>query len=280
VSEGQPLVSIVTPVYNGSRYLEDLIRSVLAQDYPNIEHVIIDDGSTDGGETISILKRYPHLRWWSRPNKGQCRTVNEGFSAAQGSILTAINADDMYAGPSAIGSAVRHLISCPRHAGVFGYTIYMDETGKPLPVHPPRRLPWWALSSYLFVVQCSLLFRADILKNGQMFPDPSLRYRWDRDWILRMVHAGFRFAYLDQPIGAFRYHASQVTQSTPRAALTAEDLLIDQRFSVSPVAKRVVHTYVDAHHRLHMAAWHLRVGGVRNLIREVATWNERRRSRP
>ena len=84
VKDELPLVSIVTPVYNGSLYLEEFIRSVLAQDYPRIEHIVIDDGSTDGGATVEILKRFPHLRWWSRENKGQYPTMNEGFAAADG----------------------------------------------------------------------------------------------------------------------------------------------------------------------------------------------------
>jgi glycosyltransferase involved in cell wall biosynthesis len=82
-----PLISIITPVYNGREYLEELIQSVLNQSYPKIEHLIIDDGSEDGGATLSILKRYPHLRWWSRENKGQYSTMNEGLLEAKGEII-------------------------------------------------------------------------------------------------------------------------------------------------------------------------------------------------
>ena len=74
-----PLITIITPVYNGAEYLDELIQSVLRQDYPNIEHLIIDDGSQDGGATVSVLQKYPHLRWWSRENKGQYATMNEGL---------------------------------------------------------------------------------------------------------------------------------------------------------------------------------------------------------
>ena len=65
------LVSIITPTCNGAEYLEELIQSVTRQVYPNIEHLVIDDGSQYGGATVAILNRYPHLRWWSRENKGQ-----------------------------------------------------------------------------------------------------------------------------------------------------------------------------------------------------------------
>src|SRR5215207_4022064 len=93
------LVSIITAVRNGAPYLESLIESVLAQDYTNFEHIIIDDGSDDNDATVSILKRYPHIRWWSCENKGQYATQNEGLVAAKGSIVGIISADDVYLTP-------------------------------------------------------------------------------------------------------------------------------------------------------------------------------------
>src|SRR5574341_2572398 len=85
--QSKPLVTIMTPVYNGAAYLEELIASVRDQDYPYVEHLIIDDGSTDNGVTVEILRKYPHLRWWSRPNQGQYATMNEGLQAAQGELI-------------------------------------------------------------------------------------------------------------------------------------------------------------------------------------------------
>src|SRR5438876_704742 len=73
---------------------DELIKSVLEQDYLHIEHIIIDDGSTDDGATVEVLKRYPHLRWWSRENKGQYATLNEGLATARGSVVGIISADD------------------------------------------------------------------------------------------------------------------------------------------------------------------------------------------
>ena len=143
--ESFPLVSILTPVYNGSLYLEEFIQSVLAQDYPRIEHIIIDDGSNDGGATIEILKRYPHLRWWSRPNKGQYPTMNEGFAAATGDYVTFMNADDLYAGPKAISSLVEVFLRDPRLDAVYGEFYSIDSQGKPLPHTGPVSAPMWLL---------------------------------------------------------------------------------------------------------------------------------------
>jgi len=89
----QPRISVITPVWNGSAYLVPLIESVLQQDYPHYEHIVIDDGSTDEGATVAILQQYKHLRWWSHANKGQYETQNDGLKAATGDIVVIISSD-------------------------------------------------------------------------------------------------------------------------------------------------------------------------------------------
>jgi glycosyltransferase involved in cell wall biosynthesis len=98
-----PLVSVVTPSLNQGRYIEEAIVSVLEQDYPRVEHIVVDGGSTDG--TIDILGRYPHLRWVSEPDAGQAAAINKGFRMASGEIYGWLNADD-YLLPGAITAAV------------------------------------------------------------------------------------------------------------------------------------------------------------------------------
>ncbi len=115
-----PLVSIVTPTFNSARYLEELLRSVEVQDYPRIEHIVIDDGSDDDGATVAILRRHPRVRWWSRENRGQYATLNEGFRAAKGDFVTTISADDTYADPGAIGALVAWLRGHPDHDVAYG----------------------------------------------------------------------------------------------------------------------------------------------------------------
>src|SRR5829696_9006531 len=89
-----PLVSVVTPVLDGAAYLEATIQSVQAQDYPRVEHLVLDGGSTDG--TLDILRRYPHLEWTSAPDLGQSDAVNRGWQRAHGEILGWLNCDDLY----------------------------------------------------------------------------------------------------------------------------------------------------------------------------------------
>jgi glycosyltransferase involved in cell wall biosynthesis len=117
VSEN-PLVSIVTPTYNMASFLEETIRSVLSQDYPNIEYIVIDGGSIDG--SLDILRKYEHrLRWYSGPDRGQTDAINKGFLKSRGQIFTFLCADDTYL-PGAVSTAVKHMLANPGHAGIYG----------------------------------------------------------------------------------------------------------------------------------------------------------------
>ena len=101
----QPLVSIVTPSFNMGGFIEDTIRSVLDQDYPSVEYLVVDGGSTDG--TLDILKRYEgRLKYVSEPDRGQTDAVNKGFQSSRGSIFTFLNADDTFL-PGAVTAAVQ-----------------------------------------------------------------------------------------------------------------------------------------------------------------------------
>ena len=96
-------ISVITPSLNCRTYIEDAIKSVLQQDYPDFEHIIADGGSTDG--TLDILKKYSHLKWITGPDLGQSDAMNKGFGLSAGDIIVYLNADDYFM-PGAFSSVI------------------------------------------------------------------------------------------------------------------------------------------------------------------------------
>jgi glycosyltransferase involved in cell wall biosynthesis len=130
----QPLVSVITPSLNAAKFLEETIRSVLAQDYPHIEYLVMDGGSTD--DTLALLERYRgRLEYVSEPDGGAADAINRGFRKAQGEIVAWLGADDLYL-PGAISAAVASLLENPAVAAVYGEGYWIGETGQTLGRYP------------------------------------------------------------------------------------------------------------------------------------------------
>ena len=136
-ADPRPLVTIVTPSYNQGEYITETIESVLGQDYPRIEYVVMDGGSTD--RTLDILRRYDgRLRWVSQKDDGQSDAIHRGFSEARGEIIAWLNSDDLYT-PGAVSRAVEALVSAPEAGFVYGRADFIDREGRPRGSHIYRQ---------------------------------------------------------------------------------------------------------------------------------------------
>lgn len=124
-----PLVSVVIPCLNRAHYIVPTLESVLQQDYPQIECIVVDGGSTDG--TIEILRQYgKRIKWISEPDKGHADAINKGWWMSEGEILAWLNADDLYVVPDAISKAVAYLQQNPQVDVVYGDSSPIAENGE------------------------------------------------------------------------------------------------------------------------------------------------------
>ena len=208
-NEQLPLVSIVTPSFNQARYIEATIQSVLTQDYPRIEYIVIDGGSTDG--TLDILKKHAdRISFWvSEPDKGQTDAINKGFARARGDILAWINSDDTYE-PGAVAAAVGYLQEHPEVGMVYGDCNFINESGRRIGRFNAAQTDQRLLRrGYVHIPQQASFFRADLWR--QVGPlDPSFFFAMDYDLWTRLA-ARSQLNYVPQTWANFRLHTSGKT---------------------------------------------------------------------
>jgi glycosyltransferase involved in cell wall biosynthesis len=226
-----PLVSIVTPVLNGARFLPETLASVRGQDYARLEHVVVDGGSTDG--TLDLLRAAPGVVWVSGPDRGMYDAVGRGFALAHGEILAYQNADDRYVVPGAVSAAVRLLREHPEVDVVYGDFRYIDESGRPLPRPAPGRdFDLDALTRHNFIPPHAAFVRRRVVDEGHR-PDPGLRFAGDWEWFLGLARADKRFAHLPEVLAEFRLHPRAQTRTLPWRLKLAEWRLICARHGAS-----------------------------------------------
>ena len=209
MAESLPSISIVTPSYNQAPYIEATIRSVLDQNYPNVDYLVMDGGSTDG--TVDILRRYEgRLRWVSEKDKGQSDAINKGFARTKGDILAWMNSDDIYA-PGAFAAAAECFAKNPDVAVVYGNASFIDANSKRVCACAQIESYNWKRLLYYsdFIVQPAAFFRRSAFEAvGGV--DVDLHWTMDYDLWLRLGKQ-FKFAYLPQELGHFRWLGSNKT---------------------------------------------------------------------
>lgn len=199
------LISIITPSYNQAAYLEYAIQSVLAQDYPEVEYLVVDGGSSDG--SLEVIRRYAgRLAWWvSEPDAGQAEAINKGFARAKGKYIAWLNSDDLYL-PDAIGQAVAVLEANPELGFVFGNALTIDAQGRLL-----NRLDFgdWGLDdlmAFRIICQPAVFMRRSVLEQAG-FLDADYHFMLDHQLWLRLARLA-PVQHVPQDWAAARHHAA------------------------------------------------------------------------
>jgi len=208
----KPLVSIVTPSYNQGRFIEDTILSVKNQDYPNIEHIIVDGNSTDN--TLDILKKYEgtyNMRWISEPDEGQSDAVNKGFRMAKGEIIGWLNSDDVYFTKDVISYVVKEFSKSEADV-IYGDHVTINENNLILKIR--HIVPWFSYARLLrvdFICQPSTLSRRTVIQKYQL--DIDLDLPMDYEFWLRIAKDDMKFKYVHRILSADRRHTTAKTIS-------------------------------------------------------------------
>jgi glycosyltransferase involved in cell wall biosynthesis len=244
----KPLVSIITPSFNQAEFLEDTIKSVLAQDYPEIEYLIVDGGSTDG--SVDIINQYSSdLAWWvTEPDDGQASAINKGMARANGRIVAWLNSDDLYL-PGVVSEAVEVFQSNYNLGLVFGNAVTIDADGRPI-----RELvfPDWSFED---LIGFRIICQPAVFMQGELFEqvtglDLNLHFMLDHHlWIRIASQAPIK--HVSSMWAAARHHeaAKNVSQAADfgRETLEVLDWMQSQPEMAQSVAENKRHVYAGAY---------------------------------
>lgn len=251
-----PRISLVTPVWNSGRYIEQTIESVLAQKYPNLEYFVIDGGSTDN--TLDIIRKYePHLTGWlSEADKGMYDALNKGFARSTGEVMGWINASDQLqvGGLRAVASA---FTTFPQVSWITGRPTWLNEEGITYQVGEIQR---WSRWRYLagankYIQQESTFWKRALWERAGGYLATNRGPVGDFDLWVRF----FRYAQLysiDALIGAYRIHKGSLGEANLAECHRTQDSIVEEELSRMPSA-----VWLRAFRRIWQGARHLR--GVR-----------------
>ncbi|MGB0564707.1 MAG: glycosyltransferase family 2 protein [Spirulinaceae cyanobacterium] len=198
-----PRLSIVIPSYNQAQFLEETLRSVLLQNYPNLECWVIDGGSTDG--SLDILQRYdPWITWLSEPDQGQSDAVNKGFRRATGDWIGWQNSDDTYE-PNTFFQVAQTVLAQPETDVVYGKVRHTDAQSQWLKDYPVTEATIANMIPYSAVTNQAVFYDARIFADGE-FLDLSRHHCMDQEFILRLLRRGYRFTFNPGVVGNWRLH--------------------------------------------------------------------------
>ena len=203
-----PRISVITPSLNQGQYIEDSILSVLQQGYENFEHIVIDGGSRDN--TLEVLRRYPHVRWISEPDKCQSDALNKGFKMAIGDLVGWLNSDEYYF-PGAL-KTIAELAASNSQADIFyGDSIAVNQDGLLQRSRQTHDFDFGVLLYYgNFIPTDSTFFRRHLFGQGFLI-DVDYRVVMDYEYFVRLAARGKVFKHSRSLLGVFRWHGANLS---------------------------------------------------------------------
>jgi glycosyltransferase involved in cell wall biosynthesis len=235
-----PRVSIVTPSYNQGQFIEETIRSVLLQGYPNLEYIIIDGGSTD--ESVDIIRKYESwLSFWvSEADRGQSHAINKGWRQATGDIIAWLNSDDLYT-RNALSAAVEALQEAPAASMVYGNWYVIDRRSAVIGTQIPRSYDLAALlTGWNYIPQATVFLRSSALESvGWLDEDLHLIMDYDL-WLrigLALPNSVVRLP--DTYLASYRMHDATKTQSQSFRSQLEYETVMGRLFQRSDIPDQI-----------------------------------------
>ncbi|MCE5231485.1 glycosyltransferase [bacterium] len=221
-----PSIAIVTPSLNQGRYLEQTIRSVLEQGYPNLQYWVQDGGSTD--ESLEIIKKYaPRLTGWaSAPDKGHADAVNRGFANIQGEVMAFINSDDYYL-PGALQAAAEAFAADPGLDFLYGDAVYVSPDDRPLVIDVLPDYNWEDLRRICIVPQQASFWRRRAWEAAGGL-GREMWFSFDYEFFLKVAEHG-RVRHIPRLMAAYRHHR-QAKTSTGKGRWGEDDRKLRERY--------------------------------------------------
>jgi glycosyltransferase involved in cell wall biosynthesis len=237
VMQELPLVSIVTPCYNSGRFLEETIESVLSQDYPRIEYLIVDGGSSDN--THEIVQRYrERLQFYSEPDGGTADAINKGFHLSSGTIFAYLNADDIYL-PGAVSTVVREFLEHEETAVIYGDGYWISDDGQRLGTYPTRAFDKALLSQECFICQPAAFMRRSAFEEAGAM-NTQLNCAYDYDLWIRIARM-YPMGRIDAFLASSRMHRGNKTIGRRKQVFQEQLTLLGRHYGYVPFGP--IHAY-------------------------------------
>jgi hypothetical protein len=246
-----PVISIVTPSFNQGHFLDRTIRSVVEQEYPRLEYIVQDGGSSD--DTKHVLERHAESlhHYEMRDDDGHAHAINLGFAHASGEVMAFLNSDDLLL-PGSLHYVARYFERHPDVDAVYGHRVLIDENDMEigrwvLPRHNDEILSWAD-----FVPQETLFWRRDIWEKAGASMDQQWPFALDWDLLIRLRDAGARMVRLPRFLGAFRIHKQQKTSAIMDTQGQKEASELRKRMHGREVSRPEISAAVKPYMRRHL----------------------------